>query len=88
MYQIVIKIKQDEHMYPALLGDHAYSFLSSKSGSKGSLFPLSALGLIHLFSQKRWMISQICVTGAKVCNWQHENVSGVFRHILQGAHYI
>jgi hypothetical protein len=33
MYHIVIKIKQHEHMYPALLGDHAYSFLSSNSGS-------------------------------------------------------
>jgi len=48
-------------------------------------FSLSALGLIHLFSQKRWMIPKICVTGAKVCNGQHENVSGGLQTYLAGG---
>jgi hypothetical protein len=49
-------------------------------------FSLSALGLIHLFSQKRWMIPKICVTGAKVCNGQHENLSGGLQtHLAGGA---
>ncbi len=50
------------------------------------LFSLSALGLIHLLSKKRWMIPKICVIGAKVCNGQHENVSrGLQTHLAGGA---
>jgi len=50
------------------------------------LVSLSALGLIHLPSQKRWMIPKICVTGAQVCSGQHENVSGGLQtHLAGGA---
>jgi hypothetical protein len=52
MYHIVIKIKQHEHIDPALLGDRAYSFLSSNSGSEGSIFPYLPLGLFIFFLRK------------------------------------
>jgi hypothetical protein len=52
MYHIVIKIKQHEHMYGALLGDHAYSFLWSNSGSEGSFFFICPRADSSFFSEK------------------------------------
>jgi len=86
MYRIVIKIKQHEHMYPALLGDHAYSFLSSKSGSEGSFFPYLPLGWFIFYLRKDGWFPKYVLQEPKSVMGNMKMCLGVSRHILQGAH--